>query len=140
MENMDDVRRSIGTVADFSGWEGIKAKGGFRAMKISTKEKVIEKTDEELENDEEFENNIYVDKNKEVVEPKERKKLREIPAANEAVINPLELKSIAVSLLPKVDSLEKGEKYVDLCEKAIDMAFTFLKVWNLKVEIGEKNG
>jgi len=137
MEDMDDVRRNIGTVADFSNWEGIKTSGGLKSMKMLSKEKVIDNTeiDDSVSETEEVDDvNEKTEEIKQKLQPK--KSVDKIPAANEAVINPTELKSIAVRLLPSVDKLESGEKYAEYCEKAIDMAFTFLKVWDLKVSIG----
>ena len=146
MEDMNDVRRNMGTVADFSNWNGIKAEGSFKHMKLSSKERVIDEEENDIpeESIEEFvKPEIKVDEPKvkndnEKQETKEplKKNIREVPAANEAIINPTELKSIAVRLLPSVDKVLSGEKYAEYCEKAIDMAFTFLKVWDLKVSIG----
>ena len=129
MEDMDDVRRNIGTVADFSNWEGIKTNGGFKSMKMLSKEKVIDNT--EIDN-----SNSEAEEIKPMEKPQLKKSVDKIPAANEAVINPTELKSIAVRLLPSVEKVENNEKYAEYCEKAIDIAFTFLKVWDLKVSIG----
>ena len=128
MEDVDDVRNNSGTVADFSNWRGIKASGNLKPMKFSSKEKVIDDTEDDvvpLEKKEEAER---------IFQPK--KNFNEIPAANEAILNPTELKSIAVRLLPSVDKIENNEKAAEYCEKAIDTAFTFLKVWDLKVNIG----
>ena len=81
MEDMDDVRRNIGTVADFSNWEGIKTNGGFKSMKMLSKEKVIDNT--EIDN-----SNSEAEEIKPMEKPQLKKSVDKIPAANEAVINP----------------------------------------------------
>jgi len=137
MEDMDDVRKNIGTVADFSNWEGIKTNGGLKSMKMLSKEKVIDNTEIDNSNSEAEKIDDMNEKTEEIKPmEKPKKSVDKIPAANEAIINPTELKSIAVRLLPSVDKIMSGEKYAEYCEKAIDMAFTFLKVWDLKVSIG----
>lgn len=141
MENIDDVRKNVGTVADFSNWNGIKAENNFKHMKLTSKERIIEpEIDEKEKTEDEFDSEMAeaAKETKNIEEaPNNKKDIKNIPAVNEAVINPTELKSIAVRLLPSVDKLESGEKYAEYCEKAIDMAFTFLKVWDLKVSVGE---
>jgi len=137
MEDMDDVRRNVGTVADFSNWEGIKTSGGLKSMKMLSKEKIIDNTEIDNSNSEAEKIDDMNEKTEEIKPmEKPKKSVDKIPAANEAIINPTELKSIAVRLLPSVDKIMSGEKYAEYCEKAIDMAFTFLKVWDLKVSIG----
>ena len=159
MEDMDDVRREMGVVADFSGWKGLKYDKRFEKMKFSSKERIIDeeetadKTEESLqqgdlkmrlESANETEellrqgiSEIHLSKENKRDVPK--KDVKDIPAFQEAVINVNELKNIAVRLLPSVDKVEEKD-YADISQKAIDMAFIFLKVWDSKVSIGGKNG
>ena len=127
-------RTAVGTVADFSGWSGIKAEGKFRSMNLIAKERVLgEETEQEQK--QKLEKPKHWEKPEEKMETK--KNFKEMPGTKEMSINPSELKSIAVRLLPTVDKVDE-ENYDSVCEKAIDLAFNFLKVWDLKVSIGEK--
>lgn len=63
---------------------------------------------------------------------------RDPPGTQEAVIDPVELKVLAKHLLPSVDKLQRAspEDYKEYSSRAIDLAFTFLKVWKEKIQIG----
>ena len=123
MEDMDKVRAPFGTVADLSKWD--INQGGFQHMKLSSAEKVIEPTDEIQESTSQV-------SSEKLKEEKQIEKM-ELPN-NQKYVNPVELKNIAIRLMPSVDKVN-SEDYDIICEKAIDLAFNFLKVWDLKVEI-----
>lgn len=94
-------------------------------MKLSSTEKVIEPTDEIQESTSQV-------SSEKLKEEKQIEKM-ELPN-NQKYVNPVELKNIAIRLMPSVDKVN-SEDYDIICEKAIDLAFNFLKVWDLKVEI-----
>ena len=123
MEDMDKVRAPFGTVADLSKWD--INQGGFQHMKLSSTEKVIEPTDEIQESTSQV-------SSEKLKEEKQIEKM-ELPN-NQKYVNPVELKNIAIRLMPSDDKVN-SEDYDIICEKAIDLAFNFLKVWDLKVEI-----
>ena len=125
MEDMDKVRVPFGTVADLSKWD--ISPGGFKHMKLSSTEKVIEPVEEKVEP------NLEEINNKSSSEDSSQK--IEMPSKQEYV-NPVELKNIAVRLMPSADKVSL-EDYDAVCEKAIDLAYNFLKVWDLKVEISK---
>ena len=58
----------------------------------------------------------------------------QMPGVQEAILNPAELKQIAIKLLPNVEKV-KPEDYAQVSEMAINFAFEFLKVWNYKVSV-----
>lgn len=125
MEDMDKVRVPFGTVADFNKWD-INT-GGFEHMKLSSTEKVIEPVEEKVE---EQEVKAAPPIEEESKKPEEK---IEMPS-NQKYVNPVELKNIAVRLMPSADKVN-SEDYDKVCEKAIDLAYNFLKVWDLKIEI-----
>ena len=151
MYDMDEIRSDFGTVADLSCWTGIKMEDKFRPMKFISKEKVIGEDEEQPNLAFDVKNNINkedliapnvgveIEKNNIPKRDVQKKNIKDIPAYQEASINPNELKNIAVRLLPSVDKVEEKD-YADISQKAIDMAFIFLKVWDSKVSIGGKNG
>lgn len=122
MEDMDKVRVPFGTVADFNKWD-INT-GGFNHMKLSSSEKVIEPTEETQES--------ILQTPLEKLKEEEPIEKMELP--NNQYVNPVELKNIAIRLMPSADKVNP-EDYDMVCEKAIDLAFNFLKVWDLKIEI-----
>lgn len=160
---MDDfleaARNGInGTVADFSKWKGVK-EGEFKhmGMKINSSEKVIEPVENE-----EFDEQVSVpemNKKPEVELPpqpqfrdeparkpepqqQETVEMPDRPGTQQAYLNPNELKSIAVKLMPTVDKLMHNiHEQLDrntmrhISETAINMAFEFLQVWNEKVSV-----
>lgn len=128
MEDMDKVRVPFGTVADLSKWD--ISPGGFKHMKLSSIEKVIEPVEEKAETKLEEINN----KASEEFSSQKEEKI-EMPSKQEYV-NPVELKNIAIRLMPSADKVN-SEDYDAVCEKAIDLAFNFLRVWDLKVEISK---
>lgn len=145
MEDMDDVRKATGTAADFSGWNGIKAEGNFRQMKVISKEKVIDPT-EEIDEEEIVEQRAPsinlppqdIDEMKGEKKSPPKKDFKEAPGVKEAYLNPVELKNVAIKLMPTVDNIDP-EKYEKISENAINLAFTFLNVWNQKVQVGGGN-
>lgn len=167
MEDMDDVRKPIGTVADFSDWKGVSAEGNFRHMKVSSSEKVIEPVENETGTSEEdalmngpveppvikrrkaqpqvVENSGVIesprgDMNMREQQPQQQSKsFDERPGAvRQAYLNPAELKQIAVKLMPTAEKIAPSD-YEKVSEYAINLAFTFLNVWNQKVQVGEGN-
>lgn len=145
MEDMDSTRVPFGTVADFSKWNmGVK---GFEHMKISSSEKIIEPEqgiDPTLKNrvneikKEEPKIDSDLSKIKQEANEIAKKKIQQQEKRNiPTMVNPVELKNIAVRLLPSAKDI-KPEEYDNVCEKAIDLAYNFLKVWNLKVEIRQE--
>ena len=167
MEDMDDVRKPTGTVADFSGWKGINAEGDFKHMKVSSSEKVIEPIENETGSSEEdmlmntpVEPPVYKRKKQQTQEvnaptpgetprgnldmqqsaPQENRSYSERPGAiRQAYLNPAELKSVAIRLMPTVEKIVPND-YEKVSELAINLAFTFLNVWNQKVQIGGNDG
>lgn len=175
MEDMDDVRRSTGVVADLSGWRGISAGKEFEHMKITSKERVFDENGTEVQQEkpvvkhraeEQRAYNSSTLSKKEVSEeiseeavdlskarnnpvpasePIDIPKVNSVPdrqagqrpsrpGVQEAMLNPNELKSIAVKLLPTVDKVS-SEDVVKVSERAINLAFTFLRVWNEKIVV-----
>lgn len=157
---MDDLLDAVrggatGTVADFSNWKGVK-EGDFTHMKINSSEKVIEPVE-----DGEFDEQVVVpeveqskpdsQKDIELPKPQERQNMKQDEptleydrpgATQQAYLNPAELKSIAVKLMPSVDKLMHNiyeplsrDAMRNVSEAAINMAFEFLQVWNEKVSV-----
>jgi len=60
-----------------------------------------------------------------------RKNKRKVPQAD--IINPVELKNLAVRLMPTADKVKK-EDFEKISDNAINLAYTFLSVWNKVVE------
>ena len=157
MDDLLDAVRSgaTGTVADFSNWKGVK-EGGFTHMKINSSEKVIEPVE-----DGEFDEQAVVSEVEqakstpkqdiELPKPQARQDTKQDEPTTEydrpgttqqAYLNPAELKSIAVKLMPSVDKLMHNiyeplsrDAVRNVSEAAINMAFEFLQVWNEKVSV-----
>ena len=129
MFDMDEMRVPNGTAADFSNWNGVKADGNFKPMKITSSEKIIEpveeqeivsaeeqpiikrkmdKTTEEQEIMDNFSTppklNSVEDFAKDSI-AKEKVERSEMPGVQQAYLNPNELKEIAIKLMPTVDKL-----------------------------------
>lgn len=129
MFDMDEMRVSNGTAADFSNWNGVKADGNFKPMKITSSEKIIEpvgeqkifsaeeqpiikrKMDKTTEEQEIMDNfptppklNSVEDFAKDSI-AKEKVERSEMPGVQQAYLNPNELKEIAIKLMPTVDKL-----------------------------------
>ena len=163
MFDMDEMRVPNGTVADFSNWNGIRADGNFKPMKITSSEKIIEpveeqeivsaeeqpiikrKMDKTAEEQEIMDNfptpsklNNVEDFAKDSI-AKKKVERSEMPGVQQAYLNPNELKEIAIKLMPTVDRMPDytKESIRAVSENAINIAFEFLQVWNEKVSIGE---
>lgn len=163
MFDMDEMRVPNGTAADFSNWNGVKADGNFKPMKITSSEKIIEpvgeqkifsaeeqpiikrKMDKTTEEQEIMDNfptppklNSVEDFAKDSI-AKEKVERSEMPGVQQAYLNPNELKEIAIKLMPTVDRMPDytKESIRAVSENAINIAFEFLQVWNEKVSIGE---
>lgn len=129
MFDMDEMRVPNGTAADFSNWNGVKADGNFKPMKITSSEKIIEpveeqeivsaeeqpiikrKMDKTTEEQEIMDNfptppklNSVEDFAKDSI-AKEKVERSEMPGVQQAYLNPNELKEIAIKLMPTVDKL-----------------------------------
>lgn len=126
MEDIGDVRRLSGTAADFSGWA--MGTEGFEHMNITTKEQVVEPEVEQKKPE-----NV-IRKEQKQKEEVEKKELPNSP--KELTVNPLELKSIAIRFIPTVDKIT-SDKYNEICDEAIELAFAFETVWQKKIQIGE---
>lgn len=148
-----------GTVADFSNWKGIK-EGEYKhmGMKINSSEKVIEPIEEgefneqanvqevvkpsvELPPQPQFRDDVS-SKQEPQVEEQEIHNMPDRPGKTQAYLNPVEMKNIAVKLMPTVDKLmpniyEPVDRAAmrNVSEAAINLAFEFLKVWNEKVVV-----
>lgn len=154
MEDMDEVRKATGTVADFSGWN---VNNRFGKMKLSSSEKVIEpppepqkmpegyinKTQQRKER-QEFETPEIVERSREQT-PEERKQVQEPPRQETQQqqkrdiptysinINSLgEIKELAKSLLPTLEKV-KPQEFAIASELAIEYAMTFEGVWGQKI-------
>lgn len=66
-----------------------------------------------------------------VAEEEAQKNKRKVPQAD--IINPVELKNLAVRLMPTADKVKK-EDFEKISDNAINLAYTFLSVWNKVVE------
>ena len=129
MFDMDEMRVPNGTVADFSNWNGVKADGNFKPMKITSSEKIIEpveeqeivsaeeqpiikrKMDKTAEEQEIMDNfptppklNNVEDFAKDSI-AKKKVERSEMPGVQQAYLNPNELKEIAIKLMPTIDKL-----------------------------------
>ena len=129
MFDMDEMRVPNGTAADFSNWNGVKADGNFKPMKITSSEKIIEpveeqeivsaeeqpiikrKMDKTTEEQEIMDNfptppklNNVEDFAKDSI-AKKKVERSEMPGVQQAYLNPNELKEIAIKLMPTVDKL-----------------------------------
>ena len=129
MFDMDEMRVPNGTAADFSNWNGVKADGNFKPMKITSSEKIIEpvgeqkifsaeeqpiikrKMDKTTEEQKIMDNfptppklNSVEDFAKDSI-AKEKVERSEMPGVQQAYLNPNELKEIAIKLMPTVDKL-----------------------------------
>lgn len=129
MEDIDDIRRLSGTVADFSNWNmGTK---GFEHMNITTKEQIVEPEIEQKKPE-----NVLRKEQKQKEEENINSK-KELPnSAKELTVNPMELKNLAIKLIPSVDKIP-SDKYDDICDEAIELAFAFETIWQKKIQIGE---
>ena len=135
MFDMDEMRVSNGTAADFSNWNGVKADGNFKPMKITSSEKIIEpvgeqkifsaeeqpiikrkmeKKEQKTEeiNKQEIMDNFPTPPKLNSVEDfakdsiaKEKVERSEMPGVQQAYLNPNELKEIAIKLMPTVDRM-----------------------------------
>ena len=135
MFDMDEMRVPNGTVADFSNWNGIRADGNFKPMKITSSEKIIEPVEEateemqieqpiikrkmEKKEQKTEEVNKQEQMNKSPEPPilnkvedfdkdsivKEKVERSEMPGVQQAYLNPNELKEIAIKLMPTVDRM-----------------------------------
>ena len=135
MFDMDEMRVPNGTVADFSNWNGIRADGNFKPMKITSSEKIIEpvedateemqieqpiikrKMEKKEQKTEEVNKQEQMNKSPEPpilnkVEDfdkdsivKEKVERSEMPGVQQAYLNPNELKEIAIKLMPTVDRM-----------------------------------
>ena len=135
MFDMDEMRVPNGTAADFSNWNGVKADGNFKPMKITSSEKIIEPvedTTEEIQVEQPIikrkmekkeqkteEVNKQEQMNKSPEPPilnkvedfdkdsiaKEKVERSEMPGVQQAYLNPNELKEIAIKLMPTVDRM-----------------------------------
>ena len=135
MFDMDEMRVPNGTVADFSNWNGIRADGNFKPMKITSSEKIIEPVEEateemqieqpiikrkmEKKEQKTEEVNKQEQMNKSPEPPilnkvedfdkdsivKEKVERSEMPGVQQAYLNPNELKEIAIKLMPTIDKL-----------------------------------
>ena len=152
MFDMDEMRVSNGTAADFSNWNGVKADGNFKPMKITSSEPIIKRKMEKKEqkteeiNKQEIMDNFPTPPKLNSVEDfakdsiaKEKVERSEMPGVQQAYLNPNELKEIAIKLMPTVDRMPDytKESIRAVSENAINIAFEFLQVWNEKVSIGE---
>lgn len=129
MFDMDEMRVPNGTAADFSNWNGVKADGNFKPMKITSSEKIIEpveeqeivsaeeqpiikrKMDKTTEEQEIMDNfptppklNNVEDFAKDSI-AKKKVERSEMPGVQQAYLNPNELKEIAIKLMPTIDKL-----------------------------------
>ena len=129
MFDMDEMRVPNGTAADFSNWNGVKADGNFKPMKITSSEKIIEpveeqeivsaeeqpiikrKMDKTTEEQEIMDNfptppklNNVEDFAKDSI-AKKKVERSEMPGIQQAYLNPNELKEIAIKLMPTIDKL-----------------------------------
>lgn len=161
MEDMDEVRKASGTVADFSGWN---VNNRFGKMKVSSSEKVIEPETEPQQMPEGYINKTQQRKERqefqtpEVVErsreqnPEERRQMyeqrqeqaqmqqqeqpqqqkREIPTYSININSLGEIKELAKSLLPTLERV-KPEEYNIACELAIEYAMIFETIWGQKI-------
>lgn len=133
-----------GTVANFNGWSGIN-KGGFKPMKITSSETIIEPNEGIKENETIIEHDEATETSSdEVIEDDGRveQDLKDRPGMRQAYLNPTELKNIAIKLMPTVDKLMHNiyepldkDAMRNVSETAINMAFEFLQVWNEKVSV-----
>lgn len=135
MFDMDEMRIPNGTAADFSNWNGVKADGNFKPMKITSSEKIIEpvedateeiqveqpiikrKMEKKEQKTEEVNKQEQMNKSPEPpilnkVEDfdkdsiaKEKVERSEMPGVQQAYLNPNELKEIAIKLMPTVDRM-----------------------------------
>ena len=135
MFDMDEMRVPNGTAADFSNWNGVKADGNFKPMKITSSEKIIEPVEEateemqieqpiikrkmEKKEQKTEEVNKQEQMNKSPEPPilnkvedfdkdsiaKEKVERSEMPGVQQAYLNPNELKEIAIKLMPTVDRM-----------------------------------
>lgn len=153
MEDMDEVRKASGTVADFSGWN---VNNRFGKMKVSSSEKVIEPEPEPQKMPEGFVNKTQQRRERqelqtpEIVErsreqtPEERKQAQEpsqeqpqqekrnIPTYNISINSLGEVKELAKSLLPTLEKVKPNE-FALASELAIEYAMTFEGVWGQKI-------
>lgn len=135
MFDMDEMRVPNGTAADFSNWNGVKADGNFKPMKITSSEKIIEPVEDateeiqveqpvikrkmEKKEQKTKEVNKQEQMNKSPEPPilnkvedfdkdsiaKEKVERSEMPGVQQAYLNPNELKEIAIKLMPTVDRM-----------------------------------
>ena len=141
MEDMDMVRNSSGTVADFSNWAVNNSFGTMKKPKLSSSERVIEPEVDEEEPG-------VVNKTKQFQEAKERQQMAEqkVEQQSEKRKPPFdvrikswpEVKELAKRLLPTVDKV-KVEEHPLACELAINLAMTFEAIWNEKIVKGAEN-
>lgn len=148
MEDMDEVRNSSGTIADFSGWN---VDNKFGKIKLSSKERVLEPKEEPEGESKGFVNKTKqrAERMKELEEEQARLKAEELaekevkrqrPGTNDFNINVkslAEVKEMAKSLLPKIHEI-KQEDFPIACELAINFAMTFEAIWEQK--LGGNNG
>ena len=153
MEDMDEVRKASGTVADFSGWN---VNNRFGKMKLSSSEKVIEPPPEpqkmpegyinrtqQRKERQEFETPEIIERSREQT-PEERKQTqeqqqeqtqqpkRDIPTYSISINSLGEVKELAKSLLPTLEKVKPNE-FALASELAIEYAMTFEGVWGQKI-------
>lgn len=160
MEDMDEVRKASGTVADFSGWN---VNNRFGKMKLSSSEKVIEpepepqqmpegyinKTQQRKENQhrQEFETPEIVERSREQnpeelrqaqeqmeqqAQVQEEQQKRDIPTYSININSLGEIKELAKTLLPTLEKVKPNE-FAIASELAIEYAMTFEGVWGQKI-------
>lgn len=121
MEDMDDVRRSAGVIADFSRWKGIKGEGVFKKMVIRSKETVVgeEEKKETLGKEEKPAERVI---NNSTMEEANR------PGMSVLTI-PEYMKDLVIKMLPTIDKINEKD-YDNTIVNAINFAIRFEHIWN----------
>lgn len=133
MEDLDDVRRASGVVADFSNWTGISAGDNFKHMKITNKEQVFGPTEEQIENNETVReettiSSVRSEEGKVVIDESAILPIK--PEENKIELNYDNVKDIAIRLLPTIDKIDMSN-YTTYISNAIEVAKYFEKGWSL---------
>lgn len=134
MDDIDDFRNRIGLAADLSCWSGINLEE--RYMKIKTREKTDNQEEQVIYEEKRVEPQMAVPYARETEQKMETPDKYNKPGEfqKEIEVDLEELRETAIKLLPTADKISKDD-FVVVCDKAIEMAYIFQKVFEQKIEV-----
>ena len=132
MDDVDDFRN--GNAADLSCWSGINLEE--RYMKIKTREKTDNQEEQVIYEEKRVEPQMAVPYARETEQKTEAPNKYNKPGEfqKEIEVDLEELRETAIKLLPTADKISKDD-FVVVCDKAIEMAYIFQKVFEQKIEV-----